>query len=149
MVPRLRAVAPEIRFQRFFDQPEIGCWLWRGKTAGTKSRYGYFAPGRRPEDPRKLAHRYAYELWVGPIPEGMEIHHKCRNPLCVRPDHLEAVTPQRNSELERMTVCRHGHDLTVDENCLWDKQGRRRGCIICTRTRARDRMRRLAALQKG
>lgn len=96
-----------------------------------------------------LAHRYAYRLWVGEIPDGMEVHHRCRNPLCVRPDHLEIVTPRRNAELERMRTCREGHDLADPQNCLWDKLGRRRGCIICHRAKARKRMALRYAMQEG
>lgn len=42
------------------------------------------------------AHRFMYELLVGPIPDGMELDHLCRNPPCVNPVHLEPVTPQEN-----------------------------------------------------
>ncbi|WP_369010576.1 HNH endonuclease signature motif containing protein, partial [Bacillus cereus] len=42
------------------------------------------------------AHRYVYENLSGPIPEGMELDHLCRNPPCVNPDHLDPVTHEEN-----------------------------------------------------
>lgn len=65
-----------------------GCWNWLGATAIG----GY---GRMISAP---AYRYAYELLVGPIPDGMWIDHKCHNPQCVNPDHLRPVTPKQNGE---------------------------------------------------
>lgn len=55
------------------------CWEWTGKAA---SGYG--------------AHRRVYEWLRGPVPEGLELDHLCRNKLCVRPDHLEPVTRAEN-----------------------------------------------------
>ncbi len=69
-----------------------GCWLW---TASTREGYGYFGLGRRDEG-MVDAHRFAYELLVGPIPAGLEIDHLCRVRRCVNPPHLEAVTSAEN-----------------------------------------------------
>lgn len=66
---------------------ENGCWLW---TAGRFTNgYGQF--GLTPAHPVQ-AHRLAYELQVGPIPEGLTIDHLCRVPLCQNAKHMEPVT---------------------------------------------------------
>lgn len=59
------------------------CWIWRGSTAN--SGYGL---ARTTEGRRTHAHRLIYEREIGPIPEGMNVLHRCDNPPCVRPDHL-------------------------------------------------------------
>ena len=64
------------------------CWVWLAATNGD----GYGAFG----NPQRGAHRFAYELLVGPIPMGLELDHLCRNRLCVNPVHLELVTTQEN-----------------------------------------------------
>ena len=73
------------------SRPDLGpCWRW----TGTRDRSGYGQmkyQGRRPG-----AHRVSYELFVGPVPEGLELDHLCRSPECVRPDHLEPVTHAEN-----------------------------------------------------
>jgi hypothetical protein len=89
--------------ERFWPKVEKGpeCWLW---TASRKGPYGQIMRslgGRwRPD----TAHRVAYELVVGPIPEGYEVDHLCRVKLCVRPSHLEAVpkTVNLDRQNERM-----------------------------------------------
>jgi hypothetical protein len=61
------------------------CWLWKGGLTGVG--YGQFW-----NPPRAVgAHRFIYEMLVGPIPEGLHIDHLCRNRRCVNPAHLEAV----------------------------------------------------------
>lgn len=70
-----------------FEIAANGCWNWTA--ARTKLGYGKISP-------RLLAHRAIYELSVGPISDGLELDHLCRNPSCVNPDHLEPVTHAEN-----------------------------------------------------
>lgn len=81
--------------ERFWAKVSKGlpdeCWLW---TAGTsRDGYGWFAPFSHGDMP---AHRYAYQLLAGPIPDNLTLDHLCRNILCVNPKHLEAVTNSEN-----------------------------------------------------
>jgi len=72
------------------------CWEWQGD-----SRAGYGVVRLKRENgrqPRKPAHRVAYEMLVGPIPEGLVMDHTCHNKACVNPDHLRPVTNKQNSE---------------------------------------------------
>ena len=91
-----------------------GCWEWTGKVATT----GY---GRIKIDGREHgAHRVAYRLAFGEIPEGLQVHHRCENRRCVRPEHLEAVTIRTNVLLgrgitavqARQRQCKRGHEFT-------------------------------------
>ena len=69
---------------------EGDCWIWTGSTNGC----GY---GETSEAGKKVyTHRLMYERHVGPIPEGKDIDHLCRNRACCNPAHLEPVTRQEN-----------------------------------------------------
>src|SRR4051794_28099208 len=59
-----------------------GCWEWQGAT--DHGGYGEFHMSAR----NARAHRMAYELFAGPIPDGLDLDHLCRNPPCVNPEHL-------------------------------------------------------------
>ena len=67
------------------------CWLW----AGAKDSNGYGRIKFNASDV-ELAHRYSYELHVGPIGEGMSVDHLCHVPSCVNPSHLREATHQQN-----------------------------------------------------
>jgi hypothetical protein len=114
-----------------------GHWLWTGPLFSTG--YGQISQGR-------IAHRWFYEHFVGPIPDGYEIDHLCLIRHCVKPAHLEAVTRAENlSRITwRRTACPQGH-LYTEENTHWDrgrKPGQRsRRCVTCQRARDRGRRR--------
>lgn len=93
------------------------CWIW---TAGLRNGYGHMTIGRR-EDGTDYAHRIAYRLMVGPIPDGLQLDHLCRDTRCVNPEHLEPVTQQENllrgetiaARNARVTHCPRGHEYTA------------------------------------
>lgn len=120
-----------------------GCW------------YGPRAPRADGYTPMRVegnwtyAHRLSYEIANGPIPEGLDLDHLCRNPRCINPDHLEPVT-RRENLLRGDTVvaanalrdeCIHGH-LFTPENTYVDGRGRRT-CRACHARR--EALRRKAA----
>ena len=83
-----------------------GCWLWLG--CKTEKGYGLV---NKPGHGKYRAHRFSYETFVGPIPEGLVLDHLCRARACVRPDHLEPVTDLENKR--RSPYFRRLHDLRV------------------------------------
>lgn len=114
------------------------CWLWMG--ARNQKGYGlYSAPNTA------AAHRVAYELLVGPIPEGLVLDHLCRNVRCVNPDHLEPVTIRENTARglppRAATHCKRGHELTP-ENTRWRSDRPTRECLTCRNVRRREERRR-------
>jgi hypothetical protein len=70
-----------------------GCWLWM--SCRNRQGYGQINVGNKK---RVEAHRVAYELTYGPIPDGKVVRHKCDNPRCCRPDHLLLGTYRDNAQ---------------------------------------------------
>lgn len=119
--------------ERFWEKVEKtdSCWMWTATLI--QSGYGHFRVGDR----MVLAHRFAYELEVGPIPERLTLDHLCRNRACVRPSHLEPVTMLENLRRGRAgaynaekTHCKHGHEFTPENT---GNYGGKRYCRTCRR----------------
>lgn len=117
----------------FYSMPEpnSGCFLWLGTLV---NGYGRMMVGGT----HYLAHRMAYELKHGPIPDDLVIDHLCRVRCCVNPDHLEPVSNFENiargfgigvKNAEKMS-CKHGHPYTP-ENTYWRPNGKGRDCKQC------------------
>ena len=84
-------VAPEIRFMRLVRKTR-GCWYWIGATGW--AGYGKFTY----RDKQWYAHRAAYEMFRGSIPNGQLVCHHCDRPRCVKPDHLFTGTVKDNAQ---------------------------------------------------
>jgi hypothetical protein len=127
--------------ERFLTKVRItaDCWTWIAST--NDNGYGQFYVGEQ----KFSAHRWSYELLVGPVPDGKELDHLCRNRACVRPSHLEPVThlenvrrSQRALKIMAKTHCPNGHPYNV-ENTGRGSRGTRR-CLTCHRDQARGKV---------
>lgn len=136
-----RKQTTEERFWNRVDKTE-SCWLWLGGL----TRYGYGIMGIGQRGKRVNAHRFAYEMLVGLIPEGLQIDHLCRVRNCVNPEHLEPVTNAENGRrgvagqwkvVQRMQVnqCPQGHEFAHPN--LYVRPDGARACRECMRAATR------------
>ena len=114
-----------------------GCWWWMAaRSKGGYGETGVFGIVQ-------YTHILSYEMFVGPVPEGMELDHKCRNRACWNYSHLEPVTHVENmlrgespyAKKKRQTHCKYGHPFAGD-NLVFNPDGTR-DCVICRRRRWR------------
>jgi hypothetical protein len=147
MARTVRPRKPAIdRFNSFALVVPSGCIEWTGYI--DRHGYGRFGPGGR-DGGKVSAHRWSYEHNVGPIPDGFQIDHLCRNRKCVNPDHLEPVTQRENilrgvgasAANARKSTCPAGHAYT-DDNVYISPTDGSRNCRECMRERERNRPRR-------
>ncbi len=108
-----------------------GCLEW----TGSKTAKGYgqiYLDGKQ-----AMAHRVAHELFIGPIPKGLEIDHLCFNKSCVNPHHIEAVTRSENNRRAKRGMCKRGHLYRLGSYVIKkNKSGPSRYCRECRKIHA-------------
>ncbi len=136
----------EDRFWRLVEViPFHSCWEWVGYI--NEHGYGKFTIKGKGSVKCLRAHRLSYELFIGPIPGGLDLDHLCRNRSCVNPHHLEPVTRKENLrraptscvsggittaiQKRALTHCKSGHEFSP-ENTRITKSGWRQ-CVECSR----------------
>lgn len=132
-------------WEKISPEPNSGCWLWIGGRH-PRGYGGFYINGKT-----RPAHVVCYEVYVGAVPDGLELDHKCRVTCCVNPDHLEPVTHQENMSrgiagkmgAERQLAkkfCPSGHAYTPDN--IYYRPNGYRDCKVCAmerKRRAKDR----------
>lgn len=141
----LRCTPAERLWRHTVSDLETGCWVWIGTA---RKGYGQI----KVDTVRWQAHRYAYSMLIGPIPDRFDIDHLCRNPSCVNPLHLEAVTRGDNVRRGKAgqhrlmpTACGRGHPRTA-ENVYTYSNGRGRYCRLCRNAWRREAKRARASV---
>lgn len=127
------------------------CWIWTGAVHA----HGY---GRCHTTKHKPAHRVSYEIFnCCKLAPGIHIHHKCKNKLCINPEHLQELTNAEHYKLTDMnkvwrdkTHCIRGHEFTqLNTYTYYNKKGNKiRACRECVRMRGKAYQRILATKRR-
>lgn len=135
----MRKRPAEVRFWEKVDKSDAsGCWLWTAHL--NRDGYGRFNRGH---GQMCKAHRFAYELAKGPIPDGLMLDHLCRVRRCVNPDHLRPSTARENTLApgslavsairKARTHCPLGHELDMPNLVRANWLRGLRTCLACHR----------------
>lgn len=132
-----------------------GCWWWMNGFGQVPAGYGLITI----DGAQLRAHRVVYEIYIGPIPDGLVLDHTCHDPKtcdggktcphrrCVNPAHLEPITREENvrrgcgpqswyEQRRSMTHCKRGHEYTPETMKVYDGC---RQCFLCQNERRRQR----------
>lgn len=147
-------ILKEKLINRSIPEPNTGCWLWSGSNT---YRYGVI---KIPDGNRSqiYAHRASYEVFIGDIPCGMFVCHKCDTPLCINPAHLWLGTHSENIKdsfnkgrqkhikenyfISLIKYCKSGHHDWIQENIYSYKRNNRivKSCRMCWNEARRRRL---------
>ena len=128
--------APAIdRFLLKIAQQVNGCWLWIGHVRKDDGYATFYFDGKR----AGYAHIFAYEYFVGDVPDGLTLDHLCHTRHCVNPTHVEPVTFAENVRRGLSfaginygkIACSQGHLLEGDNLRM---EGRSRRCRTCAKS---------------
>lgn len=139
----IKSLSPKDRILTNIVVDENGCWVWqRAIETGGRGVLNIRDDG---EHKMVRAHRYSYEVFVGPIPEGLTIDHLCRNIKCVNYEHLEPVSIQVNIKRHWAALgfderCGKGHERTEETTAYSTRKDGKltRRCRICDREYSRS-----------
>ena len=122
-----QAETPEQIIERLsMPLTECGCYVWLGELNDWGYPLIYYKVARGKQVVRR-AQRVIYELTKGPIPDGLQVDHTCKQRWCVNPDHYEAVTPKENraraNDPSPRKFCKNGHPM--------DETRKNQRCSVC------------------